>query len=72
MEDRRLSVDEIAKHLGVIRESAYRWIAQRNMPGHRVGRHWKFRKADVDEWVRSGGARDVGASVNEVREVREE
>ncbi|HOP81197.1 MAG TPA: helix-turn-helix domain-containing protein [Armatimonadota bacterium] len=56
MEDRWLSVAEITEYLGVTRDSIYRWIDSRNMPGHRVGRHWKFRKDEVDEWVRSGGA----------------
>lgn len=56
MEDRWLSVSEIAEHLGVVRESVYRWLAQRGMPGHKLGRHWKFRKDEVDEWVRAGGA----------------
>jgi len=56
MEDRWLSVEEIAAHLGIVRESVYRWVVKRNMPGHKVGRHWKFRKDEVDEWVRSGGA----------------
>lgn len=26
----------------------------RGMPGHRVGRLWKFQQAEVDAWVRSG------------------
>ncbi len=26
------------------------------MPGHKVGRFWKFKKVDVDAWVREGGA----------------
>lgn len=56
MEDRWLSVTEIATYLGVTRDSVYRWVDNRNMPGHRVGRHWKFRKDEVDEWVISGGA----------------
>lgn len=58
MEDRWLSVVEIAAYLGVTRDSVYRWVDNRNMPGHRVGRRWKFRKEEVDEWVRSGGADD--------------
>lgn len=58
MEDRWLSVSEISEYLGVVRESVYRWLAQGNMPGHKLGRHWKFRKDEVDLWVRSGGARD--------------
>ena len=26
------------------------------MPAHRMGRLWKFKKEEVDEWVRVGGA----------------
>jgi len=26
------------------------------MPAHKVGRLWKFRKDEVDAWVRSGDA----------------
>ncbi len=26
------------------------------MPGHKIGRLWKFRKEEVDDWVRSEGA----------------
>ena len=58
MEDRWLSVSEISEYLGVVRESVYRWLAKGSMPGHKLGRHWKFRKEEVDEWVRSGGAND--------------
>lgn len=27
-----------------------------SMPAHRMGRFWKFKKDEVDEWVRAGGA----------------
>ena len=53
-----LTVKEICDYLGNIRrESVYRWL-KRGMPGHRVGRHWRFKASEVDEWVKSGGARD--------------
>jgi len=52
MEDRWLSVDEIAAYLGIKRDTVYRWIADKQMPAHKVGRLWKFRKEEVDEWVR--------------------
>ena len=58
MEDRWLSVEEIATYLGITRDSVYRWVDNKSMPGHRVGRRWKFRREEVDEWVRSGGADD--------------
>ena len=59
MEDRWLSVDEIAAYLGIKRDTVYKWIAEKQMPAHKVGRLWKFRKEEVDEWVKSGGADDT-------------
>ena len=56
MEDRWLSVEEIAVYLGIKRDTVYRWISEKLMPAHRMGRLWKFRKEEVDEWVKSGGA----------------
>jgi len=56
MEDRWLSVDEIAEYLGVKRDTVYKWIAERDMPAHRVGRFWKFKKEEVDSWVKQGNA----------------
>ena len=58
MEDRWLSVDEIAAYLGIKRDTVYRWISERQMPGHKIGRLWKFNKKEVDEWVKSDGAGD--------------
>jgi excisionase family DNA binding protein len=56
MDDRWLSVDEIAEYLGVARDTVYTWVTSKGMPGHKVGRFWKFKKQDVDAWVREGGA----------------
>ena len=58
IEDRWLSVEEICKYLGVSNDTVYKWIDKQNMPAHRMGRLWKFRKEEVDEWVRGGGADD--------------
>jgi excisionase family DNA binding protein len=55
--DRWLSVDEIASYLGVKRDTVYKWIARRKMPAHKVGRLWKFRRAEVDDWICSKNAR---------------
>ena len=45
-------------YLGVGRETVLAWIAKRNMPAYKVGRLWKFKLSEVDEWIRSGGAAD--------------
>jgi excisionase family DNA binding protein len=52
------SMNELLDYLDVSRESVLRWITHRNMPAHKVGRVWKFKFSEVDEWIRSGGADD--------------
>lgn len=56
-----LSGDEIARHLGVAKDTVYRWIESRGLPAHRMGRLWKFKVSEVDEWVRAGGADASGS-----------
>lgn len=51
-----VSVEEVANHLGVAKDSVYRWIEAKNLPAHRVGRLWKFRLSAIDNWVQAGGA----------------
>jgi excisionase family DNA binding protein len=56
MEDRWLSVDEVGVYLGVKRDTIYKWISDKGMPAHKVGRLWKFKKPEIDGWVKAGGA----------------
>ena len=51
-----VAVEDVARHLGVTRDSVYRWIENKKMPAHKMGRLWKFKISEVDEWVRNGGA----------------
>lgn len=50
------SVDEIARHLGVSKETIYRWLEKKQIPAHRMGKLWKFKPSEVDDWVKNGGA----------------
>lgn len=70
IENRWLSVDEIAGYLGVKRETVYKWIERKSMPAHKVGRLWKFKVDEVDQWVRSHGADDTDARAREGVEPR--
>ena len=51
---------EIAEHLKVRQDTIYSWIENRGLPAHRVGRFWRFKLVEVDEWVRSGLAGNEG------------
>jgi excisionase family DNA binding protein len=51
-----VSVDDIAAHLGVRKDSIYRWIEQRGLPAQKIGKLWKLKLSEVDQWVRARGA----------------
>ena len=42
MEDRWLSIEEIGEYLGVKRDTVNKWIKDKEMPAHRIGRSWKL------------------------------
>jgi excisionase family DNA binding protein len=48
MSERWLSVIEIAEHLGVSKETIYRWLEKGKIPANRVGKLWKFKASEVD------------------------
>lgn len=54
-----VSVEDVAKHLGVAKDSIYRWIDTKGLPAKRIGRLWKFKLSEVDDWVNVGGAADT-------------
>lgn len=54
MDDPWLSVEQISEHLGVKGETIYKWISRHGLPAHKVGKLWKFKVSEVDDWVRSG------------------
>ena len=56
--DRWYSLAEIMQYLGISRDTVFTWIAERNMPAHKVGRLWKFRIPEIDEWIRSGEGKE--------------
>jgi excisionase family DNA binding protein len=56
--DRWLSVEELTGYLGIKRDTIYKWITRRGLPAHKVGRLWKFKREEVDAWVRSGAAHE--------------
>ena len=70
--ERWLSVEGIADHLGVSKETIYRWLERGRIPAHRVGRLWKFKPTEVDEWIIRGGATEIGGEPSREKDVNAE
>ena len=56
MNDRWLSNNEISQYLGVSSDTMYKWIEKKGLPAHKIGRLWKFKKDEMELWVRIGQA----------------
>ena len=48
------NLEETAEYLGVTKDTIRNWIKKTDIPAHKIGRFWKFKFSEVDEWVKSG------------------
>ncbi len=49
-----VGIADVAAHLQVAKDTVYRWVDTQGLPAHRVGRLFRFRLSEVDEWVKAG------------------
>ena len=49
-----VSLAEAATHLGVKVDTIRAWIKKTDIPSHKIGKLWKFKLSELDEWVKSG------------------
>ena len=54
MNEKWSSLEETAEYLGVTKDTIRSWIKKTDIPAHKVGRLWKFKLSEDDEWVKSG------------------
>ena len=46
-----LTTEEVLACLRVTPRTIYRLIKTGELPAIRIGRQWRFRRADLDEWI---------------------
>ncbi|MGH7268480.1 MAG: helix-turn-helix domain-containing protein [Candidatus Rokuibacteriota bacterium] len=56
-----LTIQDLATHLRVPVSTAYRLAQQRQLPGRKVGRHWRFSRPLLDAWLMLPELRDDAA-----------
>ena len=48
-----VSVEAVAKHLQIKSCTIYKWLERKQMPGQKVGRLWRFKLSEIDNWVKT-------------------
>ncbi|HNT24173.1 MAG TPA: helix-turn-helix domain-containing protein [Anaerolineales bacterium] len=46
-----LTIQETSGYLRIPLRSLYKLAQEGNIPGQKVGRHWRFRRASIDRWL---------------------
>ena len=46
-----LTVHEVARLLNVNERTVYRMAIRGELPGFKVGGHWRFLSEDIDKWI---------------------
>lgn len=52
MLDDIFTMHELADYLKLNEKTAYRLVAQGEIPGFKVGGSWRFRREDIIDWVK--------------------
>lgn len=54
-DDKWIGIDAAAEYLDVNKDSIRNWIKKDvGIPAHKIGKQWKFKKSELDAWVKSG------------------
>lgn len=55
IEKQWISIEELSEYLGISAVTIRFWIRSgKDIPAVRIGRQWRFRISDIDEWIKSG------------------
>lgn len=50
-----LTLHEVSEILKVPKSTIYKLARERRLPGHKVGKHWRFVREELEAWVRNAG-----------------
>lgn len=54
-EEAYIGIEEAAEYLGIKPVTLRGWIKKNDdLPAHRIGKLWRFKRRELDDWVASG------------------
>lgn len=46
-----LTIEELSEYLKIPKSTVYKLCQEGKIPGQKVGRHWRFHRKTIDEWM---------------------
>jgi len=62
METDIMTIKEVAEYLKVKEKTAYKLVADGKIPGFKVGGSWRFRKGEIDSWIKQQSNQNQGGT----------
>lgn len=50
-QDNVLTIEELAAYLKISKSTLYKLAQKGEIPGQKVGKHWRFRRDIIDQWL---------------------
>jgi excisionase family DNA binding protein len=63
-----LTLSEVSSFLKVPKSTIYKLARERRLPGHKVGKHWRFVREEIESWVQSAGVDEVSTAVTSAKQ----
>lgn len=55
--DNYISLEDAAEYLNIKPVTLRKWIKEKSdIPAHRIGRLWKFKRSELDDWVNNSAS----------------
>lgn len=59
-----LTIDELAVYLKIPKSTLYKLVREGKIPSLKVGRHWRFHKGAIEDWLRNNPDQDAVKAAN--------
>jgi excisionase family DNA binding protein len=50
-----MSIDQLADYLGLSKQTLYNWLSKKKIPGIKIGKVWRFKRAEIENWLKKFG-----------------
>lgn len=57
-----LTIAELSDYLKIPKSTLYKLVREGKIPSQKIGRHWRFRKETIDQWLSQSGTRSAEVS----------